>query len=265
MKFTVASYNVLADAYIRAKYYPNTDPKILEATPREERLIQRVLGLNADIICLQEVEPSRFKLISSRLSPQYLGYYRPKEDNRPDGCALFHRVEWKFMSEDALFYQEGGRRSSGHVAQTVKLKRADYRIAVSNTHLKWDRRTPPLHIGWIQAGQLIEHRARIEADVDAWVLCGDLNSAPESPVVKLLSEAGLSYAAQGQELQSTCAANGRAAKLDYVFYTGSLDGRLMELPEIDGRTVMPSDQEPSDHLPIVAELERAESVVLSHV
>ncbi len=72
MSFTVATYNVLADAYIRRELYPNTSAAVLEPIARRRALLARLVELDADVFCLQEVERVAFTEISDRLAP--LGY-----------------------------------------------------------------------------------------------------------------------------------------------------------------------------------------------
>ncbi len=93
MSFSVASYNVLADAYINPRWYPDTPASILDPAWRELALVQRVVNLAADVICLQEVEPQRFAAMQDRLRQLgYEGRYAGKSGGKPDGCATFIRT-----------------------------------------------------------------------------------------------------------------------------------------------------------------------------
>jgi CCR4-NOT transcription complex subunit 6 len=56
MSFSVASYNVLAGAYIHPGWYPGTPASVLALAWRKSAVVQRVADLGADVICLQEVE-----------------------------------------------------------------------------------------------------------------------------------------------------------------------------------------------------------------
>ncbi|MGA9828697.1 MAG: hypothetical protein WBQ57_10260, partial [Rhodanobacteraceae bacterium] len=55
-RFSIASYNVLADAYVRPDWFPRTSPALLEPGARTAAIAERVAGLGVDIVCLQEVE-----------------------------------------------------------------------------------------------------------------------------------------------------------------------------------------------------------------
>ena len=58
--FSVASYNVLASAYIERAWYRRTPVIALDRAWRVPALVQHVAKLDADILCLQEVEPESF-------------------------------------------------------------------------------------------------------------------------------------------------------------------------------------------------------------
>ena len=60
MTFTAVSYNVLAAAYIQRAWYRRTPALVLDPTWRVPALVQYISLLNADLICLQEVEPVTF-------------------------------------------------------------------------------------------------------------------------------------------------------------------------------------------------------------
>ena len=54
MPLAVASYNVLADAYVHPERYPGVPLVALDFMSREPLLLRRVAALGADVICLQE-------------------------------------------------------------------------------------------------------------------------------------------------------------------------------------------------------------------
>src|SRR5688572_6528119 len=90
VSFTVATYNVLATAYIKPEWYPGVSDHLLRAETRVPALVRHVEALGADVLCLQEVEPDVFAALGDRLGPLgYAGYYQQKGRNRPDGCATF--------------------------------------------------------------------------------------------------------------------------------------------------------------------------------
>jgi endonuclease/exonuclease/phosphatase family metal-dependent hydrolase len=86
-------------------------------------------------------------------------------------------------------------------------------------------------------------------------VCGDFNAQPGDPLVRAFAEAGLLDAYEGRH-QPTCNANGKAKAIDFLFHSRALRAQPDRLPELDDRTPMPSETEPSDHLPIAARLLR---------
>jgi mRNA deadenylase 3'-5' endonuclease subunit Ccr4 len=65
MPFSVASYNILADAYIRREWYPKIPQSVLDPQRRTAALVRHLEGLSADVIWLQEVEPAVFTGIAA--------------------------------------------------------------------------------------------------------------------------------------------------------------------------------------------------------
>lgn len=89
MSFTVATYNILANAYIRPAWYPHTPPEMLVAAQRGPALVRHIIGLAADILCLQEVEDGMFTALEEGLRPcGYTGHLTKKARGKPDGCAI---------------------------------------------------------------------------------------------------------------------------------------------------------------------------------
>jgi mRNA deadenylase 3'-5' endonuclease subunit Ccr4 len=258
MSFSVASYNILADAYLRREWYPHIPESVLDPQRRRAALVRHIEGLIADVICLQEVEPAAFTAIAASL--QLLGYqahYAPKGAGRPDGCAtLIRENAFTVRARHDLRYADGWgtRPDSGHVALVLVLEREGRVLGVANTHLRWDSPGTRLAEQWAyrQITQLLESRKGIDPQCPAWIFCGDFNITPDSAVVRMLEQAGFLSAYRGQEHRSPCVANGKARMIDYLFHTAALESRPVDLPAIDDRAALPSLEEPSDHLPIMA-------------
>ncbi len=143
MSFTVATYNVLATAYIKPEWYPGVPDHLLRPDTRVPALVRYVEALDADVLCLQEVEPDVFAALDDWLGPLgHAGYYERKGRNRPDGCATFvrtaagvvrhaRRLEYRDREADAEAH-------SGHVAVLVALEREGHLLGVANT-CRWFR------------------------------------------------------------------------------------------------------------------------------
>ncbi len=243
------TWNVLATAYIRSSYYPNTAARFLDAEWRVPAITRRALAFDADVIALQEVEDEVFEALRAALADRgYAGTFAQKKD-KPEGGAIFHREERLSLVEARrVEYRDG----SGHIAQLVTFDREGSRLAVLNTHLKWDQPgTPPaLQFGFRQASEIIVLLEAQRAAHDAQIVCGDLNVTPDSDVVRELRAAGFIDAHKDLHDIATCNSNGVAKLIDYVFYRGALRATPVRPAAIDDATPLPSEDLPSDHVPL---------------
>lgn len=257
LSFSIASYNILADSYVQPKWYPNVSSENLRWDRRKFALAERIARLDADIICLQEVEADAYALLGGSLGAKgYSGVYAKKGSDKPDGCAMFFRQEaLRLAGADTLYYHDGrlGVPDSGHLALIISFECEWGVIRVATTHLRWgqDNKPPEDHIGYRQIKELMDERFKPDQTAYAWTVCGDLNAQSGDPVVKELAGAGFVDSYAGRE-QATCNPNGRAKRIDYIFHTSRLIAEPARLTEIDDLTPLPSADEPSDHLAIMA-------------
>jgi CCR4-NOT transcription complex subunit 6 len=241
----VMSWNVLADAYVRAEYYPYSDAALLAPGARTAAILARISDRDAAVVCLQEVEPALVGALEATFGARYAVCFAPKR-GRPDGVAMLVRRELDLAGTRELVFADGrGAEDSGHVALIAEIEG----VTVATTHLRWDPPGTPRELRWAvaQADEL----AALARGPGACVVCGDLNLADDDPVLASLAAAGLcdAYAAAPSP---TANANGRAKRIDYLLYTPSLSAIPAPLPAIDDTTPLPSAEEPSDHLAIAA-------------
>ncbi|HTS31501.1 MAG TPA: endonuclease/exonuclease/phosphatase family protein [Bryobacteraceae bacterium] len=264
MAFTLASWNILATAYIREEFYPKTPPDILDPARRIPELVRHAAGLGVDILCLQEVEAEVFAALDQGLRPLgYVGSYARKGGDRPDGCATFFRRDRFAHSLDRriAFADGNGGAASGHIAQLLCLEDEGKTIALVNTHLKWDPPGTPRQRQWgyRQISQVIETLRGDAAESRGQIVCGDFNVLPRSDVVSTLLDAGFEYAHRGTEAR-TFNGDGRPRLIDYVFHGSSLRARPAPTAPLGPESVLPSAEQPSDHLPLIARFDWAEPV-----
>lgn len=220
--------------------------------------MRHIVGLAADIICLQEVEDDTFGALEAGLaSLGYVGHYTKKGQGKPDGCALFYRQDvFAPLQLIRVDYLDGGEGhgNSGHIAQIALLKHAGRLLGVAHTHLKWDApRTPrEEQYGYRQIRQLLRERDRYAPSGSAWIVCGDLNATPHSPVVAALRAAGLEHTHHACTEAHTCNSNHRAKMIDCIFYNAALRAWPVPLPVVDAHTPLPGPDQPSDHVAVVA-------------
>ena len=260
LSFRLASYNVLANSYVNPAWYPKVDPKVLDWSQRKFALAEKIERLDADVVCLQELEEDAYSFLELNLRSKGYnnGSYARKNHGKPDGCAIFSREGMlRFISSEAVYYDDGlGRTpSSGHLALIANFESAIGIIKIASTHLKWDsqNKAPAEHIGYRQVKGLIANCVKANLPAYAWIICGDLNAEPGSPIVQELILNGFVDAYHGAE-QPTCNPNQRAKRIDYIFHTAGLKAIPAKLTEIDDFTPLPSANEPSDHLAVLAML-----------
>jgi mRNA deadenylase 3'-5' endonuclease subunit Ccr4 len=267
VSFAIVTYNVLAAAYVKAERYPLVAAELLEPRRRRAALVDRVVALDADVLCAQEVEPDLFAELARRFAPLGVhGTYAQKRGGKPDGCATFVRrdlfAEW-LPSTLAYADGSGAERDSGHVALVVALTHDGRRVAIANTHVKWDPPDCALEDRWgqRQLTQLLSRRETLAPNATnastEWIVCGDFNILPDSTVLCSLRDAGFAdaHAATGGARAHTCVTEGRAQTVDYVWCTTGLRASPLDLPGAPADAPLPSANEPSDHVPIGARIE----------
>lgn len=72
MELKIVTYNVLADAYLLPERYPDSPHAFMGFSRRTQALVAKVVSIDADLICLQEVEKALFDALRVALEP--LGY-----------------------------------------------------------------------------------------------------------------------------------------------------------------------------------------------
>src|SRR5262245_31989249 len=108
MTFSVATWNILANSYIRPEFYPKTPQQVLDPDWRVPALARQAVALGVDILCLQEVEAPMFEALGESLGDAgYEGAFARKGHNRPDGCATFYRDRYKRTGEQRIQFADG--------------------------------------------------------------------------------------------------------------------------------------------------------------
>jgi mRNA deadenylase 3'-5' endonuclease subunit Ccr4 len=261
MPFRAATYNVLASAYIKPDWYPGVPRELLDPAWRVPALVGHVEGLGADLLCLQEVEESVVAALALQLEPLGYGWhYQQKGPDRPDGCATFFRLGlFTPRGVQSLHYHDrrpGQKADSGHVALLLCLQREGRLLGVANTHIRWDRPATPREeqVGYRQITELLEACRQLSPRCDAWLACGDFNRTPDEDGVQAMRRAGFAFAHESCPAARSCVANGRAQLVDYLFHSAELWSQPTEPPPVTDDTRLPSPEEPSDHVALVAEV-----------
>ena len=237
----VVSWNVLAQSYLRAEYYPFSPPQALTGPERRARLVERAVALRPDVLCLQEVEPEAWTELSAAF-PAHEGRFLHKGEGRPDGCGLLVRRALGPVAWRDVRYADG----TGHVALLARLPE----LGVATTHLRWHRLDAPGSPG---PGEMRELLAQVPRD-QPWIVCGDLNAEADSEVLTLARAHGLRDAYAATPEAWTANSNQRRKRIDFLLLGPGLAGAPLAVPPLGDQTPLPSLEEPSDHLPIGVDL-----------
>lgn len=203
LPFTLATWNVLADDHTYAHYYPQLTKPQLSWNARLPLLLRRVRQLGPDILCMQEVD--QWKDWDQPLKEMgYTNAYLARGGSKQDGCSISFKTD-RFMVVDrfeirfddlADFGFGKEERIRKHcVALGLVLRPLDapdstgtlndpYNFLVVTTHLFWN---PKFEDVKIQQVNFLTYRiSQFWTDTSRLILCGDLNSTPDSAIATYL-------------------------------------------------------------------------------
>lgn len=276
--FSVLSFNILADCYVRVDGQPwnafeYCDDAHLAWDRRLPSIIQLLAGSAADIVCLQEVAlekrtPSdggteEWGLPSwTEELKEYVGVLQGLKQKEWEGNSErnLRAVGKKTPTGVATFYRSTrfeecavSKHGSGSGA-TVFLRCKDVprdggapmEVAIANIHLVGD---PAKFDSHLKALDSVKKNIGKQA---LRMICGDFNGEcePGSEVAAWFTEEGFAEAPTG----TSWAAPGDAKRLDHIFYSGDLSvvaasGPLSAEEVVAG---LPCSSCPSDHAPVAA-------------
>lgn len=242
MRLNIITYNILANAYVKRDRYPHSSSESLDPTRRRQLLLSQIVEMDADVYCLQEVEPDAFDAIQARL-PRHRGALARAED-RVDGLAILHRDT--LDAELAPVFEPTLGRDNSLVAHIAHFQG----FSVANMHLRWRPEETPddEHVGLLQLRRVLD---LCDARPVPWILAGDFNANSQSRALELAEARGHRISCRAQRPWDTTNINGRRRKIDYLLHSaGRWRPEPGVLPELGRRTPMPSTIHPSDHLPL---------------
>lgn len=221
-KFTILTYNVLAELYATAEQFPYCASWALAWHFRKINLLKEILNYNPDILCLQEVQSDHMVdfFLPKLREHGYTAIYKKKtkemytgSGHTIDGCATFFRdskfalvkkyeVEFnKAAASLAETFDNPTKKSQAMnrlmkdnvaliaVLEALELPSADQRrqlICVANTHIHANKDMNDVKL-W-QVHTLLKGLEKIAASADIPMLvAGDFNSLPGSAAHQLLS------------------------------------------------------------------------------
>lgn len=203
-QFTLASYNILSQTLLNEHLhlYRNCNPADLEWPRRGQRILTELLDNQADIICLQEVDSEHLQsLYRPRLARHgYECLYKKKTGYKLDGCAIFYKSQmFNLLNHKGVEFNRTdithllNRDNVGLIAllepRDLKRPKASH-LVIANTHLLFnparsDVRHAQLRYFLAQLEEIsfdYHDPTRNERCHLPTILCGDLNSTPNSPL-----------------------------------------------------------------------------------
>ncbi|MSQ83241.1 MAG: endonuclease/exonuclease/phosphatase family protein [Myxococcales bacterium] len=235
----VATWNVLADDYIRPQYYPTVAPQHLDPQQRWSAVVAQILAVDADVLCLQELEAHRAVQLRTELAGAYAVNYAQKGLGKLDGCAILSRSDP--LQHRRVEFSDG----SGHVGLLCQLQTGLGVLWVASTHLRWGQHNAP-----IGRGQALELLAQLPNGPA--IVCGDFNATIDSQVVQPLLAAGF-VDAHCESVGHSCNSNRNPKRIDFIF-THLLVATGDELPQLAPDLALPNATQASDHLVVTARI-----------
>lgn len=226
----IVSYNILADLYADTDYsrthlFPYCPAYALKADYRKQLIIKEILGYNADIICLQEVDVKFFNFDLQHIledDQQAFKGLLAQKGICGEGVATFYNFKrfdlletrnfnigenirvltifrdlWQKIQTNEKLAERICDRSTTLQLTLLKMKECEHYLLVANTHLYFHPDAD--HIRLLQFGlsmlyiedmyrKLIIQLNLNEENQLAVVFSGDFNSVPECGIFRLMTE-----------------------------------------------------------------------------
>lgn len=276
----LATWNLLAPDYAREDKYPWCQPEHLDWNHRQSLIVPRILALEADLICLQEVQVDSWPGLLSLLAPKYDGVLQNVTSGHNVASAMLIRKDSSLSIERV----ESRSRILLAVLRDKGCPHKDSKIYVGSVHLEAGCDGMHDMTRFYQIKSLFKRLNRqcevdgIETNEATVILAGDFNMLRSNLMHKCLSE-GLLYHPQDMKnkppieiLKMIDALSGAISEeekgLQMTFAKGGVLDYIWVTPQVEvGKAIFPSEafkrdpqqwpshDQPSDHLPIGVELQ----------
>lgn len=211
MIFTIGTFNILAQTYIRHEQFPLTPRHLLKWKRRRQDVVAKLENL-ADILCLQEVDRyEEFYHGQMKKRGWHIAWKRRTGDRKikHDGCAVMWRDQWTLIRKMDIELNDVGNMENimsdledkhenerwwerDNVGLCVLLEcDSGRRIIVCTAHLFWNEKYADLKViqAWYLRRRILEFAESVQQHSRKLlpiILAGDFNSLPLSPVLQLL-------------------------------------------------------------------------------
>ncbi|XP_042861994.1 2',5'-phosphodiesterase 12-like [Penaeus japonicus] len=224
-RLRVVCYNILADLYAdsdfaKSKLFSTCPPYAIDLDYRKQLLIKELIGYNADLVCLQELDERLFvRDLQPTLEREGLeGYYDAKGGQVTEGCGIFFRKSklrmvdhtriilsdelqsnplfedwWEKISSNVKLVERVVQRTTTlQISVLESIEDPSKQIVVGVTHLYFYPDADNIRL--LQAGismRLLQQVMSLcktkhpEKDISL-LFCGDFNSTPEFGVYRFM-------------------------------------------------------------------------------
>jgi len=251
------TYNVLSDDFIENNNYREyCDSEVLKWESRKFLLVDKFIRLDADILCLQEVNRDTYLFFLDELSKQgYRGGFIEDRGKFRNGVATFYRHSVVSCLSMKPIYCEGSSNCGKKAVRAALISIFSVSdgniIGIVNTKLKWMPEETSLadHPGYRQIKFILKDVVQFSKD-QHWVILGDFNITPFHPIVTdVLKKKGFYDPYEGDAML-TFYNSDETKRIDYLFCSDNLKTNKLLGKSADEVAPIPSSQEPSDHLPV---------------
>jgi len=245
----IIHWNVLANSL--SEHFPNVPSEFLTWNYRKELIIQKVVELQADIICLVEIDEIHQNIFTNILTKYAQYYYKKVSADNYDGClTLVNCEKYQILTEKCIQLME----DRSQIAVICKLQdlHTGYIFTVISTHLKAKPGFETVRLD--QCKKIIQH---IDYTDDC-ILVGDFNDIPGSLCYNyLVNECKFvdSYAdLYTKDAFTTFKKRDKVVCriIDYIFYRSHTLQPVLRLEYLDKKDLpeigLPSHTHPSDHV-----------------
>ncbi|XP_019156701.1 PREDICTED: carbon catabolite repressor protein 4 homolog 4 isoform X2 [Ipomoea nil] len=106
-KFSLVSYNILAQAYVKSASFPHSPSPCLKWKARSQAILTVLKGLGSDFLCLQELDEYDSFYKKNIESFGYSSIYVQRGGQKKDGCGIFYKPKSaELIIEEKIDYND---------------------------------------------------------------------------------------------------------------------------------------------------------------
>jgi exonuclease III len=212
------------------------------------RIANKIVQLNCDCIALQEVNKTSFDKLAEKLwQKEYTGIFSNKNNGEDEGLAIFYKTRrMDMISNHTHYFNDGSGRGIFDVE--LKLKdNFDISFHLMTSHI--DYRT-----GFMQR-EFIIFADYVSKIAGPKIICGDFNATPDNSMIQPLWDKQLKDSLYGRHAPTFF-----DRRIDYILTSPEITTVFNSEVIGDPRKLW-SNEEPSDHLPLVTTIRTSHTFV----